>query len=207
MANFLFNTRLNNLDNELNALENQKQRELEIAGNNEAAKVEIQDPKGFYESRLMSLVDFPKVSGPLKIDKAKYMATLEKPDTDALMDARDAITNDHIARSSYSGTLLKEGKVIANPVLRDRAVEVYSLYAETSAQVEHWEKHQELCEAFNEYNGFLAESGLARSGDIHKLWDIPSIFTWVPGDSNYVPNYEHFNEIKRRSLMRKTERA
>ena len=68
------------------------------------------------------------------------MSTLEKPDTAALMDARDAITNDHIARTSYSGTLLEQGKVIANPVLRDKTIEVYSLYAETPQQVEAWEK-------------------------------------------------------------------
>jgi len=74
------------------------------------------------------------------------------------------------------------------------------LFAETEQQVEAWEKHQQFCEAFNAYNTFLAETHLARAGDLHKLWDIPSLFTWVPKDSNYVPNFEHFSEIKRRSL-------
>jgi len=128
----------------------------------------------------MDLVDIPEVSGPLKIDRRKYMDTLEKPDTAAMMKAHAAILNDHIVRTSYRNTLLEEGKVIANPVLRDRAIEVSSLFAENEEQVEAWEKHRELCNAFNSYNEFLAEKGLSRSGDIHKLWDIPSLFTWGP---------------------------
>jgi len=160
----------------------------------------IQDPKQFYESRLMGLVDIPQVSGPLKIDKAKYMDTLEKPDTAALMKAHAAIISDHVARVNYHSVLLEGWTVIANPVLRQKAIEVSSIYAETPEEVEAWEKHQAFTDAFNSYNAFLAEKGLARSGDIHKLWDIPSIFTWVPKDSVYAPNYEHFSEIKRRSM-------
>lgn len=63
------------------------------------------------------------------------MDTLEKPDTAALMKAHADIINDHVARSSYRDTVLNsDGKVIENPVLRDKAIEVASLFAETEEQ-------------------------------------------------------------------------
>jgi len=57
----------------------------------------IQDPNQFFESRLLELTPIPEVSGPLKIDRRKYMDTLQKPNTGALMTAHAAIISDHIA--------------------------------------------------------------------------------------------------------------
>jgi hypothetical protein len=111
-------------------------------------------PRVMYDRAVSDMIKVPELSGPFKIDKAKYMDQLSLPDPSALYAAcKKALQQPWCA--VYGLWIVDDDKVLLNEEEAQNYIDSQSVYVRDPEKLAVAEKLTDFCRSFNELSEAL----------------------------------------------------